>query len=119
MGVVNDGYFRAVNFKRLGDFGYEMSGRDEIYVVNARVFELFENIGKFARRNFSAPLRTRKGIILAERAAERTTRKKNRSRAVFSAYRRLLDHVRVKLRYPHNVLFAARARFFGSVCFAV
>ena len=119
MSVVNHGYFRAVNFKRFNDFLNEMRRRYEIYIVNAHILENFKDIRKFSRRNFFSAFGTRKSEILAEYASERTPREEDRPRAVFSAYRRLFEHMGIVFGDAHNRFFAARPGRFISVRNAV
>ena len=104
----------AENLKRLGDLGNDVVGSDEVDVLGALFLEAAEERGKVPRGHAFALFGTGDLEVLAENAAERASRKKDRPAPHVGGEEGLLEGMKVGLG-DGNALHAARARPFCSV----
>ena len=84
-----------------------MSRGHEFNIFRAAVFKGFYHVDKFAFGIYPAARRAADLLILTENTAERTTREKDRPRAVFAAYAGLFAFVKPDKRHDHPVSAAA------------
>ena len=121
-GVVNDGHGRLVSAQNINQKRRKMCGVHQIDVVRALAFELLHDFNEpFAAHGFADPA-VADFLILTKDTAKRTTRKENRTRAVFAADRRFFPLVERCAR-EHGVIGhfakAQRRRVFRAFCAAV